>query len=55
MLCFEEMLESIATEPSRFEYWVDFYHEWLSVLSEPRPGISREELSALFRRWANER
>ncbi|MFI7671969.1 amidase family protein [Nocardia sp. NPDC049526] len=54
MLEFEEMLESIATEPSRFGYWVDFYHEWLSIISAPRPGISREELSARFRRWANE-
>ncbi|WP_433711071.1 hypothetical protein ACQP2U_33140 [Nocardia sp. CA-084685] len=54
MLHFEQMLESIATEPSRFEYWADCYHEWLSILSAPRPSISREELSAQFRRWANE-
>ncbi|WP_406265638.1 phosphotransferase [Nocardia sp. NBC_00881] len=48
----ETMLHSFAENPSLFEEWVDWYHTRLSRHSEPWPDISRDELRALFRRWA---
>lgn len=49
----ETMPRRIAADPSCVGYWADRYQQRFSQHSD-FPDISREELGALFRRWAEE-
>ncbi|WP_227999536.1 phosphotransferase family protein [Nocardia australiensis] len=51
VMCAETMPRSVAADPSRFENWVDWYHKRFSRNSD-WPDISRDELHALLRGWA---